>query len=435
MHSAEDENENNASIVIAEGCMVEVERRCWPGMNKPGGFAMVKRLLRLDNSSEGENQVTHVDVWYPVEGKKESRVPIKYIKIASDLMPIPTNSMTGKDDNPTEFTGRRKRNTLGRCTRCHSLRQDCGSCDWKEEQRLRDLSILGVAPQQASCGTKMKRKKAGSRPSHQHDVDQIMGMPTLYTYHSDGFSSDDDDSFSSSMMVSQKATLDNNLSDDEDDLLGFVPFRCATTKGSNKRTQKSRHSTSILENLMMDRDKTQGRIRDHEKFRNVGAITNHSSGQRLERNNVCDVLDVLKISNHSPTYSPRAFSSKLQQFSCGVSIQQLEENDSQGMRDMSLPLPLQGYFNHSPEKDPNSQENFEFIQPEGSPSDLPVDIVNRSHNVDYINLIDLFQEIASMLEIEKIPDFEIRLARIKARVRRRPLLTKQLDTITFYKQW
>ena len=64
---------------------------------------MVKRLHRLEgdvgnpenNRMESEH-VTHVDVWYPVENRKENRVPVEYVKVASDLMPFGNDAVNGE---------------------------------------------------------------------------------------------------------------------------------------------------------------------------------------------------------------------------------------------------------------------------------------------------------------------------------------------------
>ena len=61
-------------------------------------------------------------------------------------------------------------------------------------------------------------------------------------------------------------------------------------------------------------------------------------------------------------------------------------------------------------------EEAEFIQPEGDPNQLPVDIADRSKDVKYETLPDLFDEIIGNLEVSMIPDVGIALASIKRKV-------------------
>eukprot|EP00559_Dactyliosolen_fragilissimus_P000699 CAMPEP_0184867618 /NCGR_PEP_ID=MMETSP0580-20130426/27265_1 /TAXON_ID=1118495 /ORGANISM="Dactyliosolen fragilissimus" /LENGTH=691 /DNA_ID=CAMNT_0027368009 /DNA_START=147 /DNA_END=2219 /DNA_ORIENTATION=+ len=56
--------------------MIEVQRRMWPGMNKPGGTARVTKCYYLDD--QFPEKITHVDVRYVVVGGKEKKVPKEY---------------------------------------------------------------------------------------------------------------------------------------------------------------------------------------------------------------------------------------------------------------------------------------------------------------------------------------------------------------------
>lgn len=105
---------------IAIGEMVETARRAWPGINQPGGLA---KITKLNHSSS--NLLTSVDVFYPVERRSESHVEMQWITVRSNFM-----------ENAVKHGGS-ARGAKGRCSRCGSLRRDCGECDWKFEEEQR----------------------------------------------------------------------------------------------------------------------------------------------------------------------------------------------------------------------------------------------------------------------------------------------------------
>ena len=370
-----DTNINDKSTSITLGCMVEVGRRCWPGMNKPGGFAMVKRLHRLEgdvgnpesNRMESEH-VTHVDVWYPVENRKENRVPVEYVKVASDLMPFGNDAVNGEGDGH----GRRKRNTLGRCTRCHSLRQDCGSCDWKmEEERLEDFSR-----KDSTVGALKKRKKKKRRKVVKQARTSTTYMIGTFSDENNSLSSDPSDnelSFDFDKSLPQKlGTRDQSdltdqeiSSEEDDDLLGFIPFSNANetkTMAQREKVHKKVGNTSVLERI-------------GESLMNTGSVQK------------------IKMDAKSSTVVQNAVMS-------GNKIGHIDilENGA-----ITLPLEV-------------GHEVAEFIQPEGDPNQLPVDIADRSKDVKYETLPDLFDEIVGNLEVSMIPDVGIALASIKRKV-------------------
>ena len=436
------EQDPDSSSWITEGCMVEVQRRCWPGMNKPGGFAMIKRLLRLGSSDEEASSrvVTHVDVWYPVEGRKENRVPIKYVKIASDLMPMPSNTgaegSAGKEVqnvNGNDFGGRRRRNTLGRCTRCHSLRQDCGSCDWLEEQRLRDLLLLGGEPHQSlgdKATVRMKRKKSRRRTS----TNQQKYFNSNYKQNDDKedisrdqYSSSNDETSVSSTSISRNG-IEENLSDDEDDLLGFVPFRSDISSRINVRKNVARleNHSSILENLaaspgeIKERSHESERVistrtimkQQHISFESGKMSDNRQSPSRKPRKLVEETVILDDHHHTNETSASGALNDSVRASSICSEATSLEKN-----HDLRTSQP--------------TLEGLDFIQPEGNPNSLPEDIQDRSRNVDYVDLISLFEEISSSVQ-STIADFEIELARIKAKLRKPSLRS---DVAFLQKLW
>lgn len=110
---ASNNNKNNevppsADVTFLVGQLVSVQSRTWPGINKPGGIGRITEVS-FDSSND-----TVVSVKYVVErGQEEKGIAVKYVQHHS----LPTNTL------------RDRSMLLGRCTRCGSLRTDCGSCD------------------------------------------------------------------------------------------------------------------------------------------------------------------------------------------------------------------------------------------------------------------------------------------------------------------
>jgi hypothetical protein len=98
---------NSAIANFSVGQLVDVASRTWPGINKHGG---VGRIVKLTENC--------VDVHY-VLGGRERGVPIEYVS----LLPQALSSRKSLRDRSI---------LLGRCRNCGSLRADCGSCDFQE---------------------------------------------------------------------------------------------------------------------------------------------------------------------------------------------------------------------------------------------------------------------------------------------------------------
>lgn len=107
---------------LAVGRMVHVASRTWPGINEPGG---VGRIIAVHSSASCKDprETTHVDVHYMVLRRKEKRVPIQYVTLAPEYEKFEESNDRLRDRNRLK----------GRCSRCGSLRIDCGSCDWLDE--------------------------------------------------------------------------------------------------------------------------------------------------------------------------------------------------------------------------------------------------------------------------------------------------------------
>eukprot|EP00804_Cyclotella_cryptica_P012098 CCRYP_009812-RA/>CCRYP_009812-RA protein AED:0.01 eAED:0.01 QI:43/1/1/1/0.75/0.8/5/982/2365 len=112
---------------LSEGRVVNVESRTWPGINKPGGIGRITKIYTQQVSFGGRSalKVTHIDVKFLVNGGRENKVDVNYVKHAPEY-----------DDELEERSLRDRSALLGRCTLCKSLRIDCNACDWKAEQEV-----------------------------------------------------------------------------------------------------------------------------------------------------------------------------------------------------------------------------------------------------------------------------------------------------------
>ena len=135
---------NNSTDWLYEGCMVHVQARTWPGMNKLGGAARVVKV------HVGKRCV---DVQYVVMGGTEKSISMTYIKPAPELLTRKKVSL------------RNRSQLLGRCTRCGSLRTDCQSCDWKnqiytqQQQQQRKATVNTHKMDKKSTDTDAKEKQ------------------------------------------------------------------------------------------------------------------------------------------------------------------------------------------------------------------------------------------------------------------------------------
>jgi len=60
-------------LALSMGDYVWVEHRTWPGMNKHGGYAWIKKI----------HEDATCDVYYPVEQRREKKVPKQFIRPAN----------------------------------------------------------------------------------------------------------------------------------------------------------------------------------------------------------------------------------------------------------------------------------------------------------------------------------------------------------------
>jgi hypothetical protein len=144
--------------LLTVDCLVDVEDRMWPGMNKQGGIARVKAIDTAKRT---------VNLHYVVDRRKEKDVAISFVTLAPqyDVQQPSSSSQAAQQSNLRD-----RSMLLGRCKLCGSLRTDCGSCDWVEEERRlhelhdknNDTEKSGV-PVATTSSSRPTRKKSSSK--------------------------------------------------------------------------------------------------------------------------------------------------------------------------------------------------------------------------------------------------------------------------------
>eukprot|EP00979_Chaetoceros_neogracilis_P008913 scaffold2004_cov232-Chaetoceros_neogracile.AAC.2 len=251
-------DKHNDDYPIIDNCMVEVLPRTWPGSNKIGGIARVTKCHFITQSSlnqaddpnsndslnindktgdkgEGDGGPSHIDVRYVVMGGREKMVPMEYCRPAPQYdhnishrrgtatsastatgakLPPGENSAIGTNDETghnsilqgsmqkrTRLILRDRSSLLGRCKLCGSLRNDCGSCDWIQEERNRKEYQDKMAQSDIdlkSSRIKNSKVKRGKRTRQKQIKSILLADDSDSSDDADEDGNDDHDAYSSS---------------------------------------------------------------------------------------------------------------------------------------------------------------------------------------------------------------------------------------------
>ena len=191
-HDNNDGSSNDMLDLLFVDCLVDVEDRMWPGVNKQGGIARVTAVDRVDRC---------VDVHYVVDRRRrEKNVPLDFITLAPQYNPSSSQALSSQSSALSQISqlqdkssGLRDRSRLlGRCNLCGSLRTDCGSCDWIEEERRHRERQEQIFHNQSASSNKSNTKSNQSstegkstRTTNKNNSDKILGL-------SDSSSDEDD---------------------------------------------------------------------------------------------------------------------------------------------------------------------------------------------------------------------------------------------------
>lgn len=419
---------NEDRHIFAEGTIVQVQARTWPGINKPGGIGRITQVRISDD------KVTDVDVHYIVLGGRERRVPIQYVKLAPEYV----DSSSAASFSGAAPGGLSKRNQLrdrsimkGRCTRCGSLRADCGSCDWVEEDRLDEHARnqpasfgVNVVDDLESGTARKKRRKIAKTV-----IDESIS------------SSSDEDLFEQMQKVrrrprynrekvqwrrllrdsSSESSRTGDVSHDESWLSYSDPEDQIFAKLAEVTHQKRRSKANLLElKYTKAKEKRRRRRSVHTTVSTLESLRDsrttsksvkprtalisksfHCSSPAVSPGSQRTIDGSEQVENvGDPDLSPSPSHSSDQSDEIGTNERKGSKFESQEVYESDVGLDLEG---------------LGFIQPEGAAGHLPHDIVDRTLSVPFKDLPTLFDDLATQLEDVIIPSANNELTKFELR--------------------
>jgi hypothetical protein len=361
------------------GQLVNVERRAWAGINKPGGVGRITCIDAVKDST------TFVSVKYILDGLREERIELKYV-------------------HDYQFSGERLRQRsiqLGRCTQCGAFRSDCGSCDINYEKRRISTPVIASLPQKKE---KIKLPKSGRSQHHQKRTDPLQHLDEAVL----SSSSNSDGASSGSSMDTQELLEEERRHRKR--LLQYETFKerqKAFLQGSDDDEESARVVSSRPWSLASPADR-QRRQMQKRKRRVLHAgdspESHHSKGNDSKRTRLA--VDEASLSSRSEDRETNNDMSVSSQGSVGSELQPHDGMEvAQSPGDESLDRLFNEDESEGTEDETNQllEESQFYIQPEGFAEDLPSDIEDLTKDLLYVELGPFFDELAHRLEKEIIP--------------------------------
>lgn len=424
---------NEDRHIFAEGTIVQVQARTWPGINKPGGIGRITHVRISDD------KVTDVDVHYIVLGGRERRVPIQYVKLAPEYVSSPSDIAANQLRDRSIM--------LGRCKRCGSLRADCGSCDWMEQERLAEHARNQPASMGVNVNVDDDLKSTIARKKRRKIAKAVIDE----SISSSSDDSSDEDLFEQMHKVrrrrprynqekvqwrrllrdsSSESSRHGEVSHDESSLSSSDPEDSILAKLAKVTRQKRRSKAHFLElKYAKAKEKRRQRRTVHTtvstlKSRRDSSRTAASSKPMMKPPTAPLTSDSIQFS--SPEVSPRS----------QRAIEESEHIENVGDPDLSPPpspnsdqseeigtsAPTGNKFENQKVYAPDVSLDLEgvgFIQPEGvvAAGHLPQDIVDRTLSVSFKDLPSFFDELVMELEDYIIPNAKLTLSEFEHRSR------------------
>ena len=439
---------------IIVNAMIEVKPRTWPGINKPGGIAKVTAChYKFDDKSV----LSHVDVHYIVGRSREKMVPLEYVTPApqyddafqrrkNEGSDVPSGQEASRQYQRLQLRDRSA--LLGRCKLCGSLRSDCGSCDWIEEERQQrvqsennaatsDLIYYDSSSDQSDIGilTKDRRRRIQIESS---SSDEDISEESLDE------SSDDEPlsnkySFASQKFITARKTA-RKLANAEK----MNSIRHLRTKKEKRRKLKTKYKASDKQfkerlrflNTLLSSSKASSRVNDSDRnssiLESIGDETQlHlldkqtciSRPSKIRRTNASkeelhsDIDGILEGNHPVTTHDEMSIDDKVETPRVGFvhddEIGEKEDDEDNGydnhssslnelpritkqIQKESLRTRIEGYYNSDSQLDG-------FIQPEGTAEFLPSDVVDRLAGIHFDELPDFLNELHRDLTDSKLP--------------------------------
>lgn len=414
--------------IFTVGKIVQVEARTWPGINKPGG---VGRITQLHYSSE--NVVTSVDVRYTVVGGRERHVPIEHVQAAPEYETHASPQGTTDQQQQRNQALRDRSGLLGRCKRCGSLRADCQSCDWREQERL-----ARNPPEQQATSNIQKRRNTKVK-SNKRNVKAREQQESL----SSSSSSEDEEEIradnlrrrryrkqkafwlrafdDSDSPEDQSQTEDESSSDgsDNDPLLA----RLAELK-KRRREDKKRE---LAEKYQVTSKKKRKRSR-RPRQTGLSSLESLTAPPLQESTSRVQAAVPARSRDTDEPESPRAKppEPKRQQ----VQVEDVGDSDASS-QDSLPPPPDEGPVEETSRMEEDGRQAVEvpdvsldlegsgFIQPDGEAAaeHLPRDIFDQTQTIPYKQLPAFFDDLLKELQDEVIPDACVDLSEFQRKTR------------------
>lgn len=439
---------------IIVNAMIEVKPRTWPGINKPGGIA---KVTACHYKSDDESVLTHVDVHYIVVRSKEKMVPVGYITPA----PQYDDAFQRRKNEGTDILSEKETNRqyqrlqlrdrsalLGRCKLCGSLRSDCGSCDWMEEERQQRLQSENNATtshliyddsssDQSDIGRIYRDRRSRIQIESSSSDEDI-------SEESSDESSDDEPLSKKYSFASQKFIIARKTARKLANAEKMNSIKQKRAKKEKKRKLKTKYKASDKQfkerlqflNTLLSSSKASSRVNDSEQnssvLETIGNKKQHMLDERTDiarlskkrRTNVSKEeqhpeIDLASGDNQSVAANVETNAENTAEiprigFVHDDDIGEKEDDVDDGDDNRHSPLNVLPRITNYVQKEPlrkriegyyNSDSQLDdFIQPEGTADFLPSDLVDRSARLHFDELPDFLNELHKDLTDSKLPD-------------------------------
>jgi hypothetical protein len=420
------------------GKIVQVEARTWPGINKHGGIG---RITQLHYGEDGK--VTSVDVRYTVVGGRERHVPIEHVEAAPEFDVSTKNNNAG---DSFQVTGGQQRNQLrdrsgllGRCKRCGSLRADCGSCDWMEEERVAE-EARNQPEQTVDANVEGTRRKIQARKRKR--MTQISEEESLSSSSSDEEQDDAEDvrrrRYRSlkpywARLMNDSASDSDGQSSEDSDLNDPMLARLAELtrkRRENKRRLAKKYAEATKKKQPKRRPRKTG-LSSLESLKQLQVSSRVGTATTSPKRSATQPPDDI---DESP--SPIVLPAPEPQ----IEVEDVGDSEVSSEDGLPPPLPLsptQEQQEETSAEDDSAEiqvdspgmgtapdtildlEGIGFIQPEGQAAaeHLPSDIIDRTQSIPYKDLPSFFDKLLKELTNETIPDSNLALADFQCKTR------------------
>jgi hypothetical protein len=357
------------------GQVVNVAARTGPGINQPGGVAKITSIT----ADQG------ICVKYIIDSRQERGIDAQFVAAHHHRERLRDRSAL-----------------VGRCTRCRSIRSDCGSCDFgaaTEQQpeksarpiRLDSLQSLG-RPVAADAGSNHLFE---SETNSSEDTEELSDAMKRLEIQYERFKRKKHD------VIRRKS---NYLIDTSSD----------STNGANSSVGRQAPQSTSSQPLMIDPQSlsqwsvstSSDRRRRRKRQQNIKM----RSSKRRQR-----ILDDGDDERMSVSSQGSVGSEELCQDIAGHDYLDVDSDSMEDEHEVAI------------DSSPFYREDEGFIQPEGAAESLPVDIEDKTIGLEPNQLVVFFIETANDLETNKLPRANDKVTKLERQFNNMSLQSKQVN--------